>query len=113
MSSTLVKWAAAAAGILALGAVPALASHVTHKHLAATSKTAHGLITSTTPLVGSAKTHKLHVAAAPAKKLTVTHKKTTKLSTKGTHKKLTTHKHTALKTTATHKLASHLTKSIM
>jgi len=91
--STLLKWAAAAAGVLVIGAVPAMAAH-THKHLA-------------TPAVGSAKVHKLHTPTASTKKQSVTKKHPSKLHAKKV-KPTAAHHH---KTTKLDKTKS--TRSIM
>jgi hypothetical protein len=93
-SSTILKWAAAAAGVLVIGAVPALAAH-THKHLAATGKSGHALITSSTPLVGSAKAHKLHVASGTPKKLGKTHHRVSKLHARKTKTTASHHRKTS------------------
>lgn len=88
-TSNLLKWAAAAAsGILMIGAVPALAAHVTHKHLPlAAVKSTHGVIKSATP-AGALKAKSLHTAKTAGKTKTLaTHgKKATKLSAKKTVK---------------------------
>jgi hypothetical protein len=99
-TSTLLKWAAAAAsGVLMIGAVPVMAAHVTHKHatLAAVTST-HGVIKSTTPARSikgktllsaktGGKTATKTATKAKAKTLTSSHgKKVTKLSAKKTVK---------------------------
>jgi hypothetical protein len=59
-SSKLLKWAAAAvASAVLAGAVPAFASHTSHKRLAALDRPSHKVVHSATP-TGSAKAHKLH-----------------------------------------------------
>jgi len=90
MSSKLLKWVAAAAGtMLIAGAVPALAAHISHRHLTARKHTAHSLIATAaihskahalkaTHLTAKARTlsaHRKHVL-----RTTATHRKTTKLA---------------------------------
>jgi hypothetical protein len=90
MSSKLIKWVAAAAGaVLVAGAVPALAAHISHRHLIAKKHIAHSLIATTaihskahalkaTHLTAKARTlsaHRKHVL-----RTTATHRKTTKLA---------------------------------
>jgi hypothetical protein len=99
-TSTLLKWAAAAAsGVLMIGAVPALASHVTHKHLPlAAVKSTHGVLKTSTPLTPTkgktllsaktaGKTATKSATKGKAKTLTVSHgKKVAKLSARKTVK---------------------------
>jgi hypothetical protein len=98
LHNRLIKWASitAAVGMIAAApAAPALANH-THKHLTSkTTKSAHALVSTSTPaLAGKAHAPKLtsHAAKAKSHKLTSRSKKTAKrLSHKP--KTTSTHKH--------------------
>ncbi|MGA2230493.1 MAG: hypothetical protein ABSH22_06305 [Tepidisphaeraceae bacterium] len=98
-TSTLLKWAAAAAsGVLMIGAVPVMAAHVTHKHATLAAVTSTHVLKSTTPARSikgktllsaktGGKTATKTATKAKAKTLTSSHgKKVTKLSAKKTVK---------------------------
>jgi len=103
MFSSLNKWVAATAGsVIVAAAVPALAAHVTHKHLSTKHHASHALVATSTPSLHSKThvTHTSHLSSKKAKTLSTHHKHT--LASKH-HKttKLAMHKHTKLdKTTS-------------
>jgi len=99
MSSSFIKWAAAAAGsLIVAAAVPAMAAHVTHKHLVAKKHVAHALVATATPAI-HAKTRTLHVTRLTAKAKARTLAAHRKHGLASTHRKvthLTTHRHAAV-----------------
>jgi hypothetical protein len=89
MSSKLLKWVAAAAGtMLIAGAVPALAAHISHRHLIAKKHTAHSLIATATP-VSHLKAHALKATHLTAKARTLSAHRKHVLRTTAVHHKTT------------------------
>jgi hypothetical protein len=99
-SGILFKCVAASAGILVLGAAPAIAAHVTHKKLAATVKHPHALVATATPFGAKAKT--VHTAAI-THKTAITHKAKTLTAAHKAKTLAVTHKAKTLVKTAAHK----------
>jgi hypothetical protein len=92
-SSKLIKWslAASAAAMLSIAVVPAMAAHVTHKRLAATTKKPlHSLVAAATTTTGKAHRLTAHsrklktLAASRLKRLSRLHHRPT-LSTAARH----------------------------